>query len=201
MIKNLANTKPPEYIKINDNVYPINFDYLVWIEILNLLDDIDTENLFCGEDLGAIKEDLKTVEKIEGIAFGVHLNEPVVDVLSAVTGFAGGYPQPRGDSDPEPPKRRLFDFELDLNSIIIAIRDQSGIDLSKDDGLFHWWRFLLEFNNLTGEHHISKLMELRGYDGKDKEMIKARESVALPIKITKKQKRFEDEADKIFYNC
>ena len=201
MIKNLANTKPPEYIKINDNVYPINFDYLVWIEVLNLLDEIDMENLFSGEDLGAIKEDLKTVQKVEELAFGVHLNEPVVDVLSAVTGFAGGYPQPRGDSDPEPPKRRLFDFELDLNSIIIAIRDQSGIDLANYDGLFHWWRFLLEFNNLTGEHHISKLMELRGYDGKDKEMIKARESVALPIKITKKQKRFEDEADKIFYNC
>jgi len=201
MIKNLANTKPPEYIKIGQNTYPINYDYLCWIEVIDLLDDIDFDNLTTGEDLEAIKEDLKTVQKIEGLVFGASLPDPVMDVMQAVTGFAGGYPQPRGDSDPEPPKRRLFDFELDLNSIIIAIRDQSGIDLADYDGLFHWWRFLLEFNNLTGEHHISKLMELRGYDGKDKEMIKARESVALPIKITKKQKRFEDEADKIFYNC
>lgn len=200
MIKNLANTKPPELIKINGRVYPINYHYLTWIEVLNLLDDIDFDNIITGEDQESLKEDLETIIKIEELVFGVRLPEPVIDVLRAVTGFAAGYPQPHG-SNPEPLKRRLFDFELDLNSILIAIRDQSGIDLINNDELYHWWRFLLEFNNLSGDHHICKLMELRSYDGKDKEMIKARESVSLPVKVSKKQKRFEDEADRIFYNC
>lgn len=200
MIKNLANTKPPEYIKINGIIYPVNYHYITWIEIFDLLDDIDVENLLTGDDQESLKEDLETIIQIEDLAFGVRLPEPALDVLRAVTGFAAGYPQPRG-GDQEMPKRRLFDFELDLNSIIIAIRDQSGLDLSKIGEPYHWWLFLLEFNNLSGDHHICKLMELRSYDGPDKEMIKARESVALPVRVSKKQKRFEDEADKIFYNC
>ena len=52
---------------------------------------------------------------------------------------------------------------------------------------------MLEFYNLTPEHHICKLMELRAYDGDDKEMRQARDAVALPAKISKRQKRFEDE--------
>lgn len=200
MIKNLANTKPPEFVKINGNIHPVNYHYLTWIEIVSLFDDIDFDNLFTGEDRESLAEDLETIAKIEGLAFGSVLDEPPLDALRAITGFAAGYPQPHGN-DSEPPKRRLFDFEADLNSIIIAIRDQSGIDLSKTEEPYHWWRFLLEFNNLSGDHHICKLMELRSYDGKDKDMIKAREAVALPVKISKKQQRFEDEADAIFYNC
>ncbi|MEE0777099.1 MAG: Gp15 family bacteriophage protein, partial [Bacillota bacterium] len=112
------------------------------------------------------------------------------------------YPQYRNkDVGASKPRHRLFDFKIDMNSIIIAIRDQSGIDLSKRKEPFHWWRFLLEFYNLTPEHHICKLMELRAYDGDDKEMKRARDAVALPVKISKRQKRFEDEMDKIFYNC
>lgn len=193
MIQCLATMKPPEFVEIDGTEYPVNFHYLAWIEILDLLDEIDFDNL---------EDDLDIVAEIETLAFGNILNENVYFVLAAVTEFAAGYPKPPNDRAPSPSSsRRIVDFSLDLNSILIAIRDQSGIDLIESDDLFHWWRFLVEFENLRGEHHISKIMELRAYDGDDKAMKKARDAVALPRKVTRKDQRFEDEMADLFYNC
>ena len=192
MIPNMATTKPPEFVEINGTKYPVNYHYLTWIEILDLLDELDLDN---------VEEDLDIVAEIETLAFGNILNENVYFVLAAVAEFAAGYPKPQNDRAPSPPSRRIVDFGIDLNSILIAIRDQSGINLIDNDGLFHWWRFLVEFENLNDSHHISKIMELRAYDGDDKAMKKARDAVALPKKITRKDQRFEDEMANLFYNC
>lgn len=194
MTRNLANTKPPEFFKIGGNIYPINYNYLVWIDVLELLDEIDFE------DIG--EEDIGIIEEIELLVFGVIIKENIFDVLRVITGFAAGYPQPRNKNTEMPvSSRRLFDFKLDLNSILIAIRDQSGIDLTKQEEPFHWWLFLVEFSNLAGEHHIRNLMELRAYDGDDKDMKQARDAVALPPKVSKKQQSFNAEMDELFYNC
>lgn len=192
--RNLANTKPPEFIKIEDGVYSIDYDFLTWIDVLELLDELDLEDITA--------EDVEIIKEIEILIFGDTLNVNIFSVLQAVTGFAAGYPLPMNPNTSAPSQnRRLFDFKLDLNSILIAIRDQSGIDLTTGKSRFHWWLFLVEFHNLTGEHHISKLMELRAYDGDDKEMKRARDAVALPQKVSRKQQKFNDEMDKIFYNC
>ena len=194
MTRNLANTKPPEFFKIGGKAYPVNFNYLIWIDILELLDEIDFDNI--GE------EELGIIEEIEILAFGRTIEENIFDVLRAVTGFAAGYPQPRNKKAETPVSpRRLFDFKIDLNSILIAIRDQSGIDLTRREEPFHWWLFLVEFSNLAGEHHIRNLMELRAYDGDDKDMKQARDAVALPPKVTRQQQKFNEEMDEIFYNC
>ena len=63
MIGNLANQKPPEYIEINGSVYPINFHYLTWIEIIGLLDEIDFEILYDAE--ADKKEELEIITEIE----------------------------------------------------------------------------------------------------------------------------------------
>lgn len=192
MIPNMATMKPPEFVEINGTEYPINFHYLAWIDILDLLDEIDLEN---------VEDDLDIVAEIETLAFGNVIGENVYFVLAAVAEFAAGYPKPQNDRAPTPSNRRIVDFGIDLNSILIAIRDQSGINLIDSDELFHWWRFLVEFENLNDSHHISKIMELRAYDGDDKAMKKARDAVALPKKITRKDQRFEDEMADLFYNC
>ena len=192
MIPNMATMKPPEFVEINGTEYPINFHYLIWIEILDLLDEIDLDN---------VENDLDIVAEIETLAFGNVIGENVYFVLAAVAEFAAGYPNPQHDRAPSPSSRRIVDFGIDLNSILVAIRDQSGINLIDNDELFHWWRFLVEFENLNDSHHISKIMELRAYDGDDKAMKKARDAVALPKKITRKDQRFEDEMADLFYDC
>ena len=192
MIPNMATMKPPEFVEINGTEYPINFHYLAWIEILDLLDEIDLDN---------VEDDLDIVAEIETLAFGNIIGENVYFVLATIAEFAAGYPKPQNDRAPSPSNRRIVDFGIDLNSILIAIRDQSGINLIDSDELFHWWRFLVEFENLNDSHHISKIMELRAYDGDDKSMKKARDAVALPKKITRKDQRFEDEMADLFYDC
>lgn len=192
MIPNMATMKPPEFVEINGTEYPINFHYLAWIDILDLLDEIDLDN---------VEDDLDIVAEIETLAFGNIIGENVYFVLAAIAEFAAGYPKPQNDRAPSPSNRRIVDFGIDLNSILIAIRDQSGINLIDSDELFHWWRFLVEFENLNDSHHISKIMELRAYDGDDKAMKKARDAVALPKKITRKDQRFEEEMADLFYNC
>ena len=192
MIPNMATMKPPEFVEINGTEYPINFHYLAWIDILDLLDEIDLDN---------VEDDLDIVAEIETLAFGNVIGENVYFVLAAVAEFAAGYPKPQNNRAPSPSSRRIVDFGIDLNSILIAIRDQSGINLIDSDDLFHWWRFLVEFENLNDSHHISKIMELRAYDGDDKAMKKARDAVALPKKITRKDQRFEDEMADLFYDC
>lgn len=200
MIGNLANQKPPEYLEINGSVYPINYHYLTWIEIIGLLDEIDFEILYDAE--AEKKEELEIIAEIEELAFGAVIPENIYDVLARISGFAAGYPKAKNDRAVQSgSSRRVVDFALDLNSILIAIRDQSGIDLIDHDGLFHWWRFLVEFENLTAEHHISKLMELRAYDGDNKELKRARDAVALPPKITRSDRRLEDDMAALFYSC
>lgn len=192
MIPNLATMDPPEYIEVNGIEYPVNYHYLTWIQVLDLLDELDFDEL---------EEDQDIIIEIEELVFGNILNENIFSVLAAVSEFAAGYPKPINERASASSHRRIVDFGIDLNSILIAIRDQSGIDLIKNDVLFHWWRFLVEFENLRDEHHICKIMELRAYNGDDKDMKKARDMVALPQKITRKDQRFEEEMADLFYNC
>lgn len=200
-MKNLANTPPPEFIKVGETIYPINFNFMTWIDVIDLLDEIDFDALFGNESDIDLEEDYKTIEKIEKLVFGSVINEDIYSVLKAVTGFACGYQRSGKIEISDDDGKTIFDFKMDMNAILLAIRNQSGIDLTKPNTLFHWWLFLAEFHSLAGEHYICKLMELRAYNGDDKEKCKARNAVALPPKVSKRQQKFEDEMSKIFYNC
>lgn len=193
MIPNIATLSPPETLDICDTEYPINWHYVTWIQVIDLLDELDFE---------ALEEDADIIEEIELLVFGCVIRENAYNVLAAVTEFAAGYPRPKNErATAESTSRRIVDFGIDLNSILIAIRDQSGYDLTQSDELFHWWRFLVEFENLKADHHISRIMELRAYDGDDRERKKLRDMVALPPKITRRERRLDQEMADLFYNC
>lgn len=44
-MKNIANTKPPEFFRFGENIYSIYYDFQVWIDVIDLLDELDFENL------------------------------------------------------------------------------------------------------------------------------------------------------------
>lgn len=128
---------------------------------------------------------LRTVERIfeiEKLVFGGKIDENIADVMKAISEFSTGYPmapvRSHGDGG------ALFSFEYDLNAIIIAIRNQSGIDLTYRCKHFHWWLFLLEFHTLCGDHYILNMMEARGYKGKDSTLRRRRDACALPPVFT-----------------
>lgn len=188
---NYVNSAPPESLNINGTEYPINTDYKVWLEVSSLLEDLDltdeSENI------------IKTFERIVELVFGtMQIPEDISDVLSAVTEFHGGYPTEPSETDgseesSDTDNERVVSFKHDINYIIVAIRNQSGIDLSyRRKEPFHWWEFMLEFNSLENRHYISWLISARSYDGDDKDRLRLKEKLKLPVKLTAEEKKVNE---------
>ena len=184
MRPNYAQDAPPTSIEVGGFAYPCETDYRVWLEVLRLLRELDPE----AENAADV------VLEIEERVFGGWLkDESPVEVLKAIGEFAKGYPMaPVGDTGRG--DAPVYSFEYDLNAIIIAIRNQSGIDLSyRRTEPFHWWEFLLEFQTLCGDHYILELMNARGYKGKDKDLLRRKYACALPPEYTARERAELDE--------
>ncbi len=195
-----VTVSPPKFVVINGTEYKINFDFTVWIEISILLQDLDFEE----EDERAKIDNLKTIIEIFKLAFREIPNEAFSEVFGEVIRFYKGYPKvDNGYSSIEDGDgTKLFSFKHDINYIILAIRNQSGIDLTYNrDRLFHWWDFMLEFQSLEERHYISKIIGYRAYNGEDKDYVRLRNIHALPREITKSDQRFIDEVNSLFYNA
>ena len=177
MRPNYAQDAPPTSIEVGGHAYPCETDYRVWIDVLRQL-----KTLRMRDDTPEGRNTLaQQVIQLEETVFGGWLkDENPLDVIEAIAAFSKGYPsapvRPLQDSGAQ-----TYSFDYDLNEIIIAIRNQSGIDLSyRRKEPFHWWEFLLEFRTLCGDHYILNLMEIRGYKGKDKDLKRRRQAYALP---------------------
>lgn len=187
---NYVNSPPPESVNINGMEYPINTDYKVWIEVSALLEDLD----LTADD----KSIICVFDRIIRLVFNTtNIPEDINDVLSAIIEFQNGYPSESSDTESngsqDTSNERTVSFKHDINYIIVAIRNQSGIDLSyRRTAPFHWWEFLLEFNSLEDRHFISRLISIRSYDGDDKERLKLKEKFKLPVKLTAEEKRISE---------
>ena len=178
--------KPPITLTINGTLYPIHYDFETWIQVTSLFDEItDTENI-------------DILFEIINIVFGNTVDEPVEDILAAVSKFSTGYPFHKNNVTADV-KENVLSFEHDINNIVIAIKHQSGIDLRTIQEPFHWWDFLLEFQNISDDCLISKIMGYRGYTGKDKDMNRLKQSYKLPL--TKKDLAVLDKVDDVFWGC
>lgn len=190
---NFAMDAPPTSIEIGGFAYPIAVDYRVWLEVIGLMKELIPEASAQAHQ----EHNIRTFGRIEELVFGGALvDEDPNEVLEAIAKFTGGYPcapiQPSGD----PPS---FSFDYDLNEIIIAIRNQSGIDLSyRRTEPFHWWEFLLEFRTLCGDHYITNLMDARSYKGTDKDMLKRKRMCALPAEHSAADQALLDEINAEF---
>ncbi len=175
MRPNYAQDAPPTVISVGGADYRCKVDYRVWIEVLRVMRRIDPS--------AQSQENLRMIDEIQHLVFGgVLAEEDPAEVMTAVAEFSRGYPglPVQGDAGDA-----LFSFDWDINAIVIAIRNQSGIDLSyRRTEPFHWWEFLLEFQTLCGEHYILNLMEARSYRGRDKELLRRKRMCALPVEET-----------------
>ena len=172
---NVAANPPPKEITVNQTAYGANTDFRVWLTVSDLLCDLnlDTNNQ---------ADCLKAVAGLSRLVFGRVINEPAGDILSAVVSFYKGYPKAeRGGLGGTANGERIFSFKYDINYIILAIRNQSGIDLSyRRTEPFHWWEFLLEIETLEDRHAICKIMGYRAYGGENKELLMLKQKYALP---------------------
>lgn len=199
---NLCCDKPPEAIKICGAEHPIRTDFLIWIKVQSLMRQLDGT----GDDIAA-KQNFDVIAKIINLVFEdpeqVVLNCSADDILTEVEKFLKGYDHPKSESDytDRIDQKDIVSFEYDLDYIIIAIRNQTGLDLSyKRKESFHWWLFLLEFETLEEQHYISRLMSRRAYSGNDKELIAIRENSKIPeaFTITRTQQRENEQFNSYF---
>lgn len=196
MRPNLAQDAPPTTLLVGGVEYPINTDYRVWIDVLH-----DVRNLISTPKTPEqALHNAETFASIETAVFGKVIPADFTDVLQAISGFALGYPEaPVGEGKPN--AAQTYSFDWDLNYIIIAIMNQYGIDISYSCKHFHFWLFLVYFRALCGDHHIQRLIEIRGYDGKDPEMKRQAQRYALPREQTAEDQALADEFNDIFYNA
>ena len=193
---NLAQDKPPTELMVGGKTFSINMDYRVWIDALKelrnfILKPTTSEHL---------AHNVMTIANIENLVFGKLIDADPSEMLHAVTEFAKGYPEaPIGDGSGI--DVQTYSFECDINYIVLAIKTQYGIDIGYErKEPFHWWLFLLYFRNLTG-HYINRLMEIRGYTGKDADLRKQARRFAVPDEKTANDEANEAELKDIFYNC
>ena len=193
---NYAQDAPPTDISVGGVAYPVDTDYRTWLQVMRTSRDLITRPKTADD----VIHNMQIIAELEQMVFGRIIEHPADEVLSAINDFCTGYPQaPVGEGKQGPP---VYSFDYDLNYIIMAIRNQSGIDLSyRRKEPFHWWEFLLEFHALCGDHYILRLMEIRGYDGKDRDMQRQAQRFALPRENTADDQQALDALDAMFPNA
>ena len=193
---NYAQDAPPAAITVGGVAYPVDTDFRTWLGVLNMIPSLITRP----KTMEDVIHNSEIIADIEKAVFGKTIKHPADEVLDAIRIFSEGYPMaPVGEGKQGPP---VYSFDYDLNYILIAIRNQSGIDLSyRRKEAFHWWEFLLEFHALCGDHYILRLMEIRGYDGKDREMQRQAQRFALPRENSADDQQMLDEFDALFPNA
>ena len=192
---NLAQDAPPTELDVGGVFYSINTDFRVWIDVLASLRGINANP----DTPEHAMHNAEIIAEIETAVFGRIIPAGLPEVLDAISGFAAGYPDaPVSGSGQDV---QTYSFDWDLNYIIISIMNQFGIDLTyRRKEPFHFWEFMLYFRALCGDHYILRLMEIRGYDGKDPEMKRQAQRYALPRESTAEDQAILDEFDALFFN-
>ena len=179
MRPNYAQDPPPTSIEVGGHAYPCNTDYRVWLEVLRQMEELRLDDW---SEAGRARLKGQLIDLETAVFGGVLADEDPFAALGAISAFSRGYPTAPSRAHT---REQTYSFDYDLNEIIIAIRNQSGIDLSyRRTEPFHWWEFLLEFRTLCGDHYILNLMDIRGYSGKDPELRRRKQEHALPDRYT-----------------
>lgn len=193
---NLAQDAPPTKLMVGGAEYEIDVDYRVWIDVMHDMRKLNHTPKTPEE----ATQNAETLAKIEKSVFGRIIPASIPEILGAITEFIQGYPEAPA-SEGNKKDVQTYSLEWDLNYIILAIRTQYGIDLSwRRKEAFHFWEFMVYFRALCGDHYILRLIEIRGYDGKDPELKRQAQRYALPRETTAEDQAMLDEFDKIFYN-
>ena len=184
---NYAQDAPPQSIRVGGADYAVNVDFRVWIDILDRARELYAS-------VGTLEEarhNARVLADLQKMAFGGVLAESPAAVLRAMMAFARGYPTMVGeDVGADEDGEELLSFDYDINDLVLAIRAQSGVDLSyRRREPYHWWEFLLQVRALCGDHRILRVMETRALKGDSREARLAKRRVRLPHKPTAGERR------------
>lgn len=170
----------PTEARINDIDYPINTDYKVALQCLEISED-DT---ICDEERSLA---------IIYLLFGFIPEDDLDLFLDRAIKFL----QCGETIEQQKSKKKDMDFQQDEKYIVASFMSDYHIDLSKED--MHWWQFINLIQGLTKDSVLSNVREIRGYDLSKINDPKEQEEFAeiqnrLALKVKKSKKQIEAEA-------
>lgn len=141
---NILIDKLPTKIKVNENIYNINYDYKTIIKILMAFED---NELTHNEQLHILITNLYKEQP---------LKEDMLEAIRKGIKFIDG-----GTEDvEEATKKRIYSFKKDGNYIFSGINQTHHIDLSDKVNL-HWWVFLSLFMDMSSDCTFGELVYYR----------------------------------------
>ena len=139
----------PDTIEVNGRLFPILTDFRSWLKFGSLIDK------------KCLYSDISYLLEIPQDR--LYLDEDVFQALYDFYNFQPQYPKGSGG-------KNVVSFEDDAPYIYSSFMETYGIDLLT--AKLHWWQFLALFRGLF--IHYKDITSYRGYEGDDKEMLKAR---------------------------
>lgn len=142
---NILTDKLPKKIKVNDNIYDINYDYKTIIKILIAFEDIE---LTKGEKAYILLKNLYKIEIPED-----DIEEALIKGIKFIDGGE------KIDNEPTHEKR-VYSFTKDSRFIFSGISQTHNVDLSEKEDL-HWWVFLSFFMDMSPDCTFGELIYYR----------------------------------------
>lgn len=146
-MKNFLIEQFPDAIEIDGEVYAVNTDFRVGLQIM-----ADFENPEFDQDekgylmLNRLYRDLP---ENKGVEF-------YQEALEKATKFLNAGDEAGQDVDGKP---RLYSFDKDARLIYSAFSQTHGVDLQTAD--MHWWRFIALFMDLGADTAFNSMVNLR----------------------------------------
>ena len=139
----------PDTIEVNGRLFPILTDFRAWLKFGSLI-----EKKCFYSDISYLLEIPQD---------RLYLDEDLFNALYDFYNFQPKYPKGSGG-------KNVVSFEDDAPYIYSSFMETYGIDLLT--AKLHWWQFLALFRGLF--IHYKDITSYRGYEGDDKELLKAR---------------------------
>ncbi|WP_455046632.1 Gp15 family bacteriophage protein [Mogibacterium timidum] len=163
----------PETLNISGVEYQIRTDFRLWMALPKL-------------------EDLTVLFKSKNPSFCGYFSREAIDKI--VDFYHCGEEVDR-DSDAV----NVMDFDKDANLIYASFLQAYGIDLYdvEPEGL-HWYKFRALLQGIPPDTQLSRLIEIRAYDGDDPDYKKLRDKFALPRQLTDAEEESGRRFDEVF---
>lgn len=141
---NILTSSLPTKIRVNNNIYNINYDYRTVINILLAFEDVE---LTQEEKIFIMLNNLYQVEIP---------NEDLEEAISQAIKFIDcGENYTNNNS-----KTRIYSFKKDAGYIFTGINSTHHIDIDEKPNL-HWWKFVKFFMDMSSECMFGELVYYR----------------------------------------
>ncbi len=141
---NILTSPLPTKIKVNDNIYDINYDYRTVINILLAFEDQELTN----QEKAYIM--LKNLYKEE-----IPVDDVEEAINKAIKFIDCGKEYTKNNSS-----ERVYSFNKDANYIFTGINSTHHIDIDEKPNL-HWWKFVDFFMDMSNECMFGELIYYR----------------------------------------